>query len=67
MAVKDDFYINGKIVAETGLRSKNLVSASVLGTDADGNLIEAVGATGSFTTTDGKTVTVTDGLITSIA
>jgi hypothetical protein len=43
MAVKDDFYINGKIVAETGLRSKNLPSKASLATDENGNLIEGEG------------------------
>jgi hypothetical protein len=36
--VKDDFYINGKIVGET-LRAKDVVSASIVATDADGVLI----------------------------
>jgi hypothetical protein len=40
--VKDDFYINGKIVAATGLRDKALVSKSVVATDADGNLIDGL-------------------------
>ena len=38
----------------------------VLGVDSSGEMIETQGATGTFTTADGKTVTVTKGLITDI-
>lgn len=37
-----------------------------LSVDVDGNIIEELGATGTFTSQDGKTITVTNGLITSI-
>ena len=62
-------YGSGKLkLPAYGKSPANFTGTAVynLAVDSSGNVIERTGATGSFISQDGKTITVTNGLITSI-
>ena len=56
----------GAIVGQGTLTTAGKLTVSSGGADITGTITTSTGATGSFTTVDGKTVTVTSGIITAI-